>query len=39
MRKLLQYTTCPFDTEHGLNKTAELEQEGILVDSIPEPEE
>lgn len=30
----------PFDTEHGLNKTAEeLEQEGILVDSIPEPEE
>lgn len=29
----------PFDKEHGLDMTREeLEQEGILVDSVPEPE-
>lgn len=30
----------PFHEKHGLGKTREeLEQEGILVDNIPEPEE
>lgn len=30
----------PFHKKHGLGKTIEqLEQEGILVDSIPEPEQ
>lgn len=30
----------PFDEKHGLGKTQEqLEQEGILVDSIPEPQQ
>ena len=30
----------PFDQKHGLGKTKEqLEQEGLLVDSIPEPEQ
>ncbi|WP_432408570.1 hypothetical protein [Wukongibacter sp. M2B1] len=30
----------PFDAKHGLRKTQEqLEQEGILVNSIPEPEQ
>jgi hypothetical protein len=30
----------PFDSVHGLGKTQEhLEQEGYLVDSIPEPQE
>ena len=29
----------PFDSEHGMGKTREqLELEGILVESIPEPE-
>lgn len=29
----------PFDGKHGLGKTQEqLEQEGVLVDSIPEPQ-
>lgn len=29
----------PFDSEYGLGKTqAELEQTGVLVESIPEPE-
>ena len=30
----------PFDSVHGLNKTqAELEKEGVLVDSLPVPED
>lgn len=30
----------PFDSKYGLGKTqSQLEQEGILVDSIPEPEQ
>lgn len=30
----------PFDEEYGLDKTKkELEQEGVLVEEIPEPEE
>lgn len=30
----------PFDGEHGMGKTKEeLEQEGILVESIPEPKQ
>lgn len=39
-KKVTTIHYMPFDEQHGLGKTKEeLEQEGILVDEIPEPEQ